>query len=112
MLRERIERATGARYNSVLANLYRDGNDSNGWHADDEASLGPQPTIASLSLGATRRFLLRHRADGTTVELALEHGSLVVMAGLSQKCWKHTIPKERRVREPRINLTFRYVVPR
>ncbi len=111
-LRERIERVSNARYNSVLINLYRDGGDSNGWHADDERELGPEPAIASLSLGAARRFLLRHRADATQVEIVLEDGSLLLMRGRTQQCWKHTVPKERRVRDPRINLTFRYVVPR
>jgi alkylated DNA repair dioxygenase AlkB len=108
-LRERVETATFARYNSVLVNLYRDGADSNGWHADDEPVLGSRPTIASLSLGAPRRFVLRHRDDGQRVELVLEPGSLLIMSDRTQECWKHCVPKERTVREPRINLTFRYV---
>lgn len=92
-LREAVAQAAGVPFNSVLVNLYRDGADSNGWHADDEPGLG-------------------ERRSGETVETALEHGSLLVMSGRSQECWKHTVPKERRVREARINLTFRFVHPR
>ncbi len=111
-LRERVAVQTGAPYNSVLANLYRDGNDSNGWHADDERELGAEPTIASLSLGAARRFLLRHRADRTLKrEIVLEPGSLLVMRGITQQCWHHAVPKTRSVHSARINLTFRYVWP-
>lgn len=108
-LRERVESATATTFNSVLANLYRSGADSNGWHADDEPELGEQPVIASLSLGATRRFLLRHRASGERVELMLEAGSLLVMRGATQQCWQHCVPKQRTVQAPRINLTFRRV---
>ena len=109
-LRSRVESETGASFNSVLANLYRDGNDSNGWHADDEDELGAEPIIASLSFGTPRRFLLRHRASRETVELALNPGSLLVMRGLTQQCWQHSIPKQRAVHQARINLTFRRVV--
>lgn len=109
-LRERVEVAAGTTFNSVLANLYRDGNDSNGWHADDESELGEQPVIASLSLGAARRFLLRHRASVERVEVVLEAGSLLLMRGKTQQCWKHSVPKQRTVHAPRINLTFRRVV--
>jgi alkylated DNA repair dioxygenase AlkB len=112
-LRDRIAESTGSAYNSVLANLYRDGSDSNGWHADDERELGPEPVIASLSLGAARRFLLRHRADRSLRrELVLEPGSLLVMRGRTQQCWHHAVPKTRSVHEPRINLTFRSVAVR
>lgn len=110
-LRQRLDTALGFGFNSVLGNLYRDGADSMGWHSDDEASLGPQPVIASLSLGATRRFVLRHRRrrDLQTVTLALEHGSLLVMAGDTQRHWQHAVPKARTVVGARINLTFRHV---
>ena len=110
-LRPRLEAALGFTFNSVLANLYRDGADSMGWHSDDEASLGPRPVIASLSLGATRRFVLRHRRrrELQTVALALEHGSLLVMAGATQRHWHHAVPKTRRPVGARINLTFRRV---
>lgn len=100
-------------FNSVLLNLYRDGQDSMGWHSDDEPELGRNPAIASLSLGATRRFDLRHRRDRTIKQqIALTHGSLLVMAGATQHHWQHQIAKTKRVQEPRINLTFRYVQTR
>ena len=108
-LRTVCERIAGVAFNSVLVNLYRDGNDKVGWHADDEPELGPEPVIASLSLGATRRFRFRHRDTGASVAVELESGSLVVMSGLSQKCWVHEVPRQRRVAAPRINLTFRRV---
>jgi alkylated DNA repair dioxygenase AlkB len=109
-LRERVVDAAGGAYNSVLANLYRDGNDSNGWHADDERELGPEPHIASLSFGAPRRFLMRHRRDPSLrLELLLAPGSLLVMRGATQQCWKHAVPKTRAVTGARINLTYRLV---
>ena len=109
-LRARLDTALGCTFNSVLCNLYRDGADSMGWHSDDEASLGSQPVIASLSLGATRRFVLRHRARlYAPITLALGHGDLLVMAGGTQNHWQHAVPKTRRPMESRINLTFRAV---
>jgi alkylated DNA repair dioxygenase AlkB len=109
-LRERISVLCGERYNSVLCNLYRDGRDSMGWHSDDEPELGHQPCIASLSLGATRRFRLRHRRDpALRLELDLAPGSLLLMAGATQRNYRHDLPKSARVVEPRINLTFRRV---
>jgi alkylated DNA repair dioxygenase AlkB len=112
-LRARAESVAGARFNSVLLNLYRSGVDSMGFHADDEPELGPEPIIASVSLGAVRRFVLRpRRKKGTTepVTLALPHGSLLVMAGPLQRDWVHGVPKELRVHDPRVNLTFRRIV--
>lgn len=109
-LRRRCAAAAGAAFNSVLVNLYRDGSDGVGWHADDEASNGREPVIASLSLGATRRFDLRHRRDGTRASVDLASGSLLVMSGLSQHCWVHQVAKVRRPVGPRINLTFRRIV--
>ncbi len=108
-LRARLEIACAARFNSVLANLYRDGCDSMGWHSDDEPELGPEPLIASISLGGVRRFRLRAR-DGSA-QLALEpaHGSLLLMAGATQRLYRHELPKTRAAVAPRINLTFRYV---
>lgn len=97
------------RFNTVLANLYRDGRDSMGWHADDERELGPEPVIASMSFGAVRRFRLRHRDTRETVEVWLEPGSLLVMRGLTQHCWTHDLPKTTKVTEPRVNLTFRRI---
>lgn len=96
-------------YNVVLANLYRDGNDSNGWHADNEKELGKNPTIASLSLGATRRFDLKHNASKEKLSLELKSGTLLIMGGEMQHFWKHTIAKTKKVQAPRINLTFRRI---
>ncbi|GAB4350772.1 MAG: alpha-ketoglutarate-dependent dioxygenase AlkB [Immundisolibacter sp.] len=113
MLRSRLEAALGRPFNSVLVNLYRDGADGMGWHSDDEPSLGPEPVIASLSVGATRRLVLRHRrrADLAPIEVPLYGGDLWVMAGALQRHWRHAVPKTRRAVGPRINLTFRFVRP-
>lgn len=108
-LRDRLRATVGAGFNSVLLNLYRTGSDSMGWHADDEPELGPRPVIASVSLGAPRRFELRSRETGETRRVVLEHGSLLVMSGATQDRWKHQVPKEPTVRAPRVNLTFRTV---
>ena len=115
-LRPRIGQACGARFNSVLANLYRDGNDAMGWHSDDEPELGPRPVIAALSLGAARRFRLRRRSargeparPGETIELLLPHGSLLRMAGDTQQTCRHELPRMRQLAEARISLTFRHV---
>lgn len=107
-----IEAASGQRFNSVLVNLYRNERDSIGWHSDDERELGSNPVIASLSLGEVRTFKFRHktRKDQKTISLALTDGSLLVMAGTTQKCWRHAIDKEREAKGQRINLTFRNVV--
>jgi alkylated DNA repair dioxygenase AlkB len=108
-LRLRISEAAGTAFNSVLLNRYRDGNDTVAWHSDDEPELGFMPTIASLSLGADRRFQLRSKETRETIEKRLAHGSLLIMSGDCQKDWIHQIPRERRVLSPRINLTFRQV---
>lgn len=92
VLRDRLEVETCARYNSVLLNLYRDGTDRVDWHADDEAELGPTPTIASVSVGGSRRFLMRHKPSGESVGIDLDHGSLAVMHGDAQSQWQHCIP--------------------
>lgn len=96
-------------FNGVLVNRYRDGNDSMGWHADNERELGTDPTIASISLGAERRFSLKHRHSGQRLQLPLAHGSLLVMAGQTQRHWLHALPKQRGVDTERINLTFRRI---
>jgi alkylated DNA repair dioxygenase AlkB len=110
-LRARVERAAEARFNSVLLNLYRDGRDSMGLHSDDEPELGP--VIASVSLGATRKFVLVPKKKSATTapkqELYLKHGSLLVMSGDVQQRFKHGVPKEPAIAAPRINLTFRFV---
>lgn len=111
ILRPQIAAAAGDTFNSVLGNFYRDGCDSMGWHADDEPELGREPVIASLSLGATRRVRFRHKSSGATVTAELPSGSLLIMRGALQQCWKHCIPKTAKPVGPRINLTFRFVVP-
>lgn len=108
-IREAITRGTGQRFNSVLANLYRDGNDAMGWHSDDEPCNGPEPVIASVSFGAERRFDFRHRTSKEKASVVLPHGSLLLMSGLSQHCWQHSIARSKKVTSPRINLTFRFV---
>jgi alkylated DNA repair dioxygenase AlkB len=109
-LRAAIEHRTGSRFNSVLGNCYRSGMDSMGWHADKEKSLGVDPVIASLSLGATRRFVLRHNRTRERVELSLAAGSLLIMGGRLQHCWRHCVPKSPAVAGARINLTFRLIL--
>ena len=97
-------------FNSVLANLYRDGRDSMGWHSDDEPELGVQPAIASLSLGATRRFVLKHRSDPSRkFALELPRGSLLLMRGATQANYRHALPRTAKPVGPRINLTFRRI---
>jgi alkylated DNA repair dioxygenase AlkB len=95
--------------NCVLANYYRSGADSMGWHSDDEPELGLQPLIASISLGAARRFCVRHKCSKEKFEFLLEDGSLLIMQGNSQKHWQHALPKSAKVGSPRINLTFRHI---
>ena len=106
-----ISHATGHQFNSVLLNLYRDQQDSMGWHSDDEPELGRNPVIASFSLGATRSFKLKHktRPEQHSLKLDLSHGSLLIMAGATQHHWQHSISKVTRATGPRINLTFRRI---
>jgi alkylated DNA repair dioxygenase AlkB len=108
-LRSAVEAATGHRYNSVLLNHYRDGADSMGMHSDDEPELGPQPVIASLSYGATRTFILRHKASKRTLKFDLTDGNLLLMGGSLQRHWLHGINKTAKPTGPRLNLTFRYI---
>jgi hypothetical protein len=101
----------GKSFNSVLLNLYRDGNDKMGWHSDNEKELGPNPCIASLSFGATRYFDLKHKQDKTKrFRFELSSGMLLIMLGSLQDYWLHQIPQQKKVKEPRINLTFREVM--
>jgi len=108
-LRSAVEAATGHRYNSVLLNHYRNGADSMGMHSDNEPELGPQPVIASLSYGATRSFILRHKRSKRTVKLDLADGNLLLMAGSLQENWLHGINKTAKPVGARLNLTFRYI---
>jgi alkylated DNA repair dioxygenase AlkB len=110
-IKDRITSLTGSPYNSVLVNRYADGSQSMSWHADDEAALGIEPQIASVSLGATRRFLLKHKHNERRLALELPHGSLLLMAGRLQEEWVHALPKTRKPVGLRINLTFRWVQP-
>jgi alkylated DNA repair dioxygenase AlkB len=112
-LRARLDRAAGPHFNAVLLNLYRDGNDSMGLHSDAEPELGTDPVIASVSLGAERRFVLVPRkkaARDGAVEVMLAHGSLLVMAGTCQHHYRHGLPKQPGAQGERINLTFRRIV--
>ncbi|WP_151703741.1 alpha-ketoglutarate-dependent dioxygenase AlkB family protein [Nitrincola alkalilacustris] len=99
----------GHDFNCVLINLYRDGNDSMGWHSDDEPELGTNPVIASLSLGQTRQFKMRHKQTGEKLDITLEHGSLLLMSGPTQHHWQHAIMRSKRPMSERINLTFRSI---
>jgi alkylated DNA repair dioxygenase AlkB len=111
LIKERIEKVIELNFNSVLVNLYRNGKDYVSWHSDDEPELGNNPTIASVSLGETRRFQLRHKSNKNldTVEIALNHGSLLIMKGSTQHFWKHQVPKTSKLLKARINLTFRVI---
>jgi alkylated DNA repair dioxygenase AlkB len=107
-IRDRLASSSPAAFNSVLANAYRDGRDSMGWHRDDERELGPRPVIASVSLGQARRFLIREEGE-RAVGLTLESGSLLIMKGDFQRRFRHSLPKTRRPAGLRINLTYRRV---
>ncbi len=108
-LRDRAGATAGTSFNSVLANLYRNGSDSMGWHADDEPELGVDPVIASLSFGATRTLAMRRHDGSYRASVDLQDGDLMVMAGATQTLWVHRVPKVRRPVSPRVNLTFRTV---
>lgn len=113
-LRDLVQDLVHERFNSVLLNYYRDHRDSMGFHSDDERELGPTPIIASVSLGATRTFVLKHktRPELKPVRLELPSGSLLLMKGLTQKNWKHGIDKQSTPCGPRVNLTFRQIFSR
>lgn len=109
-IKQHLEHTLALQFNSVLANLYRNGQDSMGCHADNEPELGPNPTIASLSLGDSRILKFKHQDKNTALTLNLEAGDLLLMAGSLQQHWRHELPKTRRVKGARINLTFRRVL--
>ncbi len=110
-LRLEVQERTVYKYNALLINYYRDGQDSNGWHADNEKTLGPNPSIASISLGAERTFELKHLSTGQKKSILLAHGSLLHMHGPLQHHYKHQLPKKRALTEARLNLTFRWIQP-
>lgn len=108
-LKQLVENATGERFNSCLLNLYHSGEEGMGWHSDAEKDLKKNGAIASLSLGAERRFLFKHKHTADKVETVLEHGSLLVMKNETQSFWQHRLPPARKILTPRINLTFRSI---
>ena len=113
-LRDQLLQLSGRRFNSVLLNLYRDGQDHISWHTDNEPELGKNPVIASVNFGESRRFLLRRhekeRQPLEKIELLLTHGSVLIMQGETQHHWQHSVPKQAKVNQPRINLTFRQII--
>ena len=111
-IKEAIEKEAGVPFNSVLINYYRDGKDRVAWHSDDEKELGQNPIIGSVSLGAERKFKLRHKKykeNGLKAEIMLQHGSFLLMKGPTQHHWMHEIPRTAKPIGPRINLTFRII---
>jgi len=106
-LKSIVENNTHTVYNSCLLNLYHNGDEAMGWHSDDEAALGRNTSIASLSFGAERKFSLKHKSSKQNISLTLEAGSLLVMKGTTQTYWSHCLPKMKNIESPRINLTFR-----
>ena len=111
-IKHQLEAATGYTYNSCLLNLYHNGEEGMGWHSDNEKELDSTTPIASISLGARRKFAFRHKQDKATVSVFLEHGSLLIMHAPVQDHWHHSLLKTKTVMSPRINLTFRKILPR
>ncbi|MGL5112992.1 MAG: alpha-ketoglutarate-dependent dioxygenase AlkB family protein [Flavobacterium sp.] len=110
-IKDKIETVIATHFTTVLLNFYRDGKDSNGWHADNEKELGSNPIIASISFGASRMFQLKHNTiTHQKINIVLENGSLLLMHGTTQHFWKHQIPKTTKEIGPRINLTFRVIL--
>ena len=109
-IRKKIFKDLKIDFNSVLANYYRDGKDSMGWHSDDEKELGPNPTIASISFGSERNLYFRNKITKETISIPQAHGCLIVIDGKTQKNWQHSIKKTQKIIGPRINLTFRNII--
>lgn len=109
-IKQKIESLSGETYNSCLLNLYHDGNEGMGWHTDDEKELKKEGAIASISLGVARKFCFKHKSSQEKVDLLLGNGSLLVMKGATQSHWLHRLPPSTKIKEPRINLTFRTIV--
>lgn len=110
-LKELVENNCDTKFNSCLLNLYHDGDEGMAWHSDDEKALGKNTVIGSLSFGAVRKFSFKHKQTGEKRELILDNGSLLVMKGTTQTHWLHRLPKSTKIKHPRINLTFRTIVP-
>ncbi|MEP7111426.1 MAG: alpha-ketoglutarate-dependent dioxygenase AlkB [Ferruginibacter sp.] len=111
-IKEKIEKAAGVNFTNALLNFYRDGNDSMGWHRDNEKELGTNPVIGSVSFGATRIFQFRlYKEKGTIISMELMHGSFLLMQGETQHYWEHQLPKTNKKTEYRINITFRIIAP-
>lgn len=107
-LKQVAEEASGTKFNSCLLNLYHNGDEGMSWHSDDEKELGgPNTVIASLSLGAARKFSFKHKIDKERIDVVLGNGSLIIMQGATQRYWQHSLPKSAVIKHPRINLTFR-----
>lgn len=106
-LKQIVEGITKAKFNSCLLNLYHNGDEGMSWHSDDEKSLGKNSAIASVSFGSERKFSFKHKKTKETVSLILEHGSLLLMKDTTQTNWLHSLPKSKKIKDPRINLTFR-----
>jgi alkylated DNA repair dioxygenase AlkB len=109
-IKQQLVQKLSLRFNSVLANYYRDGQDCVAWHSDDEKALGENPVIASISLGGERKFQLKHKHSGLTHEIWLKSGDLLLMSGVTQRFWLHQIPRTKKTVSPRINLTFRQII--
>jgi len=109
-LKQIVEEPAETKFNSCLLNLYHSGDEGMGWHSDDEKSLGKNNIIASLSFGAERNFLFKHKQNKQIISLVLEHGSLLIMKDATQMNWLHSLPKSKKVTRPRINLTFRTII--
>jgi len=109
-LKQSVEEETGETFNSCLLNLYHNGSEGMAWHSDDEIALKRNGAIASLSFGAERKFSFKHKKTNETVSLVLQHGSLLVMQGETQKNWLHSLPATKKIDEPRVNLTFRTII--
>ncbi len=110
-IKNQLEELAQSQLNSCLLNFYHDGADGMGWHSDDEIELDAQSPIASLSLGATRKFAFRHKQDKSSTSLFLENGSALIMNAPTQQHWQHALLKTRTILTPRINLTFRKIIP-
>jgi len=108
-IKEVVESNCDETFNSCLLNLYRDGNEGMGWHADNEKELKLNGTIASVSLGAERKFSFKHKVSQEVVDINLENGSALLMKGEIQQFWKHCLPKSKKISKPRVNLTFRNI---